>query len=182
MSDDLKTAKTALAKLHQDILGANPHWQDIFNQATATSRIGGSLSAAHPAFVLPGTIREICTTGFALETLRLWDERDEEDVGTEIQLVSAWIPGNPNQQYLVHEGSPTRRARVLYVCRELNNDPLTEFLTHDTRALVKLFELFNRVHELEIELTDKQLRAIFLKTDSSLPRWNILRFWQRPQP
>ncbi len=107
MSDDLKTAKTALAKLHQDILGANqlsgvaaaavrmkdilganPHWQDIFNQATATSRIGESLSAAHPAFVLPGATREICTTGFALETLHLWDERDEEDVGTEIQLVA----------------------------------------------------------------------------------------------
>lgn len=39
---------------------------------------------------------------------------------------------------------------------------------HDTRALVKLIELFNRVHELESELTDQQLRAILLKTDSWL--------------
>jgi len=29
-------------------------------------------------------------------------------------------------------------------------------------------ELFNRVHELETELTDEQLRAILLKTDSWL--------------
>ncbi|MDX2085760.1 MAG: hypothetical protein SFZ03_10285 [Candidatus Melainabacteria bacterium] len=84
-------------------------------------------------------------------------------------LVSAWIPSlSTNQKDLLHEGKPTRRARVLYVCRDLNNEPLTEFMTHDTRALVKLIELFNRVHELETELTDEQLRAILLKTDSWL--------------
>ena len=75
----------------------------------------------------------------------------------------------------MHEGSLTRRARVLYVYRELNNDPLTEFLTHDTQALMKLFELFNRVHKLKIELTDKQLRAILLKADLSL--MYILQLW-----
>ena len=371
MSDDLKTAKTALAKLHQDmeainrlamppylsvieqmertlepirrqqleitralemagaatriqeIVGANQHWQDLIKQATATSRIAESLSAAHqswldtikpiqhdfsqlsqlqasaklalcdtslrlsaterlmagidfeairgrfqiempvisglessiahvaasygnlaeslreisditrlPAFVLPGATREIYTTSFALETLRPWDERDEDEAETEIQfvaeaeletsgciallqqvdpglarpyigardalygnnadrarhilsslrelwnhllrrlapddLVAAWIPGVSNQKDLLHEGKPTRRARVLYVCRELNNDPLTDFLMHDTRALVKMIELFNRVHELETALTDEQLRAILLRTDSWL--------------
>lgn len=90
-------------------------------------------------------------------------------------LVVAWIPGVSNQKDLLHEGRPTRRARVLYVCRELNNDPLTDFLMHDTRALVKLIELFNRVHELETELTDEQLRAILLKTDSWLIY--ILQIW-----
>jgi len=185
-----------------------------------------------PAFVLPGAAREIYTTSFALETLRPWDDRDEDEAETEIQfvaeaeletsgciallqqvapglarpyigardalygnnadrarhilsslrelwnhllrrlapddLVAAWIPGVSNQKDLLHEGKPTRRARVLYVCRELNNDPLTEFLMHDTRALVKMIELFNRVHELETALTDEQLRAILLRTDSWL--------------
>jgi hypothetical protein len=192
-----------------------------------------------PAFVLPGATREIYTTSFALETLRPWDKRDEEEAETEIQLVAeaeletsgcitllqqvdpglarpyigardalhgnnadrtrhilsslrelwnhllrrlapddlvaAWIPGITNQKDLLHEGKPTRRARVLYVCRELNNDPLTDFLMHDTRALVKLIELFNRVHELETELTNEQLRAILLKTDSWL--MYILQIW-----
>ena len=371
MSDDLKTAKTALAKLHQDMeainrlakpsylsvieqmertlepirrqqleisralemsgamariqemASANQHWQDLIKQATATSRIAESLSAAHqswldtikpiqhdfsqlsqlqasaklalcdtslrlaaterlmagidfdairsrfqiempvitglessiahlaasygglaeslreisditrlPAFVLPGATREIYTTSFALETLRPWDERDEDEAETEIQLVAeaeletsgciallqqvdpglarpyigardalygnnadrarhilrslrelwnhplrrlapddlvaAWIPGVSNQKDLLHDGKPTRRARVLYVCRELNNEPLIDFLMHDTRALVKLIELFNRVHELETELTDEQLRAILIRTDSWL--------------
>ena len=185
-----------------------------------------------PAFVLPGATREIYTTSFAIETLCPWDEWDDDEAETEIQLVAeaeleasgciallqqvepglarpyigardalygnnadrarhilsslrelwnhllrrlapddlvvAWIPGVSNQKDLLHEGRPTRRARVLYVCRELNNDPLTDFLMHDTRALVKLIELFNRVHELETELTDEQLRAILLKIDSWL--------------
>ena len=84
------------------------------------------------------------------------------------ESVAAWISGNVNQEDLLDKGKPTRRARVMYVCRELNNDPLTEFVIHDTRALVKLIELFNRVHELESTLTDEQLRAILLKTDSWL--------------
>ena len=185
-----------------------------------------------PAFILPGATREIYATSFVLETLRPWDERDEEEAETEIQvvakaeletlnciallqkvdpglvrpyigardaldgdnadrerhilsslrelwnhllrqlapddLVAAWIPGVANQNGLLHEGKPTRRARVLYVCREINNGPLTDFLIHDTRALVKLIEFFNRVHELDAELTDEQLRAIVLKTDSYL--------------
>lgn len=185
-----------------------------------------------PAFVLPGATREIYTTSFALETLRPWDERDEDEAETEIQfvaeaeletsgciallqqvdpglarpyigardalyvnnadrarhilsslrelwnhllrrlapddLVAAWIPRVPNQKDLLHDGKPTRRARVLYVCRELNNEPLTDFLMHDTRALVKLIKLFNRVHELETALTDEQLRAILIRTDSWL--------------
>ena len=307
----------------QEIVSANQHWQDLIKQATATSRITESLSAAHqswldtikpiqhdfsqlsqlqasaklalcdtslrlaaterfmagidfeairgrfqiempviaglessiahvaasygglaesireisditrlPAFVLPGATREIYTTSFALETLRPWGDRDEDEAETEIQLVAeaeletsgciallqqvdpglarpyigardalygnntdrarhilsslrelwnhllrrlapddlvaAWIPGVSNQKDLLHEGKPTRRARVLYVCRELNNAPLSDFLMHDTRALVKMIELFNRVHELETALTDEQLRAILLRTNSWL--------------
>ena len=183
-----------------------------------------------PAFVLPGATREIYATGFALETLRPWDEREEEEAEIQLvaeaeqetsnciallqqvdpelarpyigardaldgnnadrtrhilislrelwnhllrrlapdDLVAAWIPGVANQKGLLHEEKPTRQARVLYICREINNDPLTDFLMHDTRTLVKLIELFNRVHQLEAELTDKQLRAIVLKADSWL--------------
>lgn len=83
-------------------------------------------------------------------------------------LVAAWIPGVANRKDLLHKDKPTRQARVLYVCREIDNDPLTDFLMHDTRALLKLIELFNRVHALETELTDEHLRALVLKTDSWL--------------
>ena len=82
-------------------------------------------------------------------------------------LVLPWIP-TQNQKDLLHKDKPTRRARVLYICRKLNNGPLTNFLMDDTRALVKLIELFNQVHKLETGLTDEQLKAIVLKNDSWL--------------
>ncbi|MDR0827622.1 MAG: hypothetical protein LBN33_07075, partial [Desulfovibrio sp.] len=75
-------------------------------------------------------------------------------------LVTAWIPVNANPKTLLHDGKPTRQARVLYVCRDLNSAPLAEFLTQDTRSLVKLIEIFNHIHDLNMTLTDKQLRAI----------------------
>jgi len=88
--------------------------------------------------------------------------------------VLAWAPKGEND--LLHDGRPTRKARVLYVCRDLNHAPLKEFLVHDTRALVKMVELFNRVHELDSELTDEQLRALLLRTDSWLAY--ILKIWE----
>lgn len=88
--------------------------------------------------------------------------------------VLSWAPTDGKQ--LLHEGRPTRRARVLYVCRDLDNAPLSDFVVHDTSALVKLVEVFNRVHELESELTDEQLRALLLRTDSWLTY--ILQIWE----
>jgi len=88
--------------------------------------------------------------------------------------VIAWVPEKNKE--LLHEGRPTRRARVMYVCRSLNNEPLIDFVVQDTRALVKLVEVFNRVHELESELTDEQLRALLLRTDSWLTY--ILKIWE----
>ena len=209
----------------------------IAEVATSFRSLAGSLREISditrlPNFVLPGATREIYATSFALESLRPWDERDEEEAETKNLLVAeaeletsscitlleqvdpglarpyigardalhsnnadrarhilsslrelwnhllrrlapddlvvTWIQGIDNQKDLQYQGKPTRRARVLYVCRELNNDPLADFLMYDTRALVELIELFNRVHELETKLTDEQLRAILLRTDSWL--------------
>ncbi len=84
------------------------------------------------------------------------------------ESVIAWIPENANQKGMLHKGKPTRRAKVLYICRELNKGPLSEFMVRDTQVLVELINLFSKVHKLENELTDEQLRAILIKTDSWL--------------
>jgi hypothetical protein len=88
--------------------------------------------------------------------------------------VRAWVPKDGKE--LLHKGSPTRKARILYVCRHLNHEPLTDFIDQDTRALLEMVELFNRVHQLRLDLTDEQLRALLLRTDSWLTY--ILRIWQ----
>jgi hypothetical protein len=88
--------------------------------------------------------------------------------------VRAWVPKDGKE--LLHKGSPTRKARILYVCRHLNHEPLTDFIDKDTRALLEMVELFNRVHQLKLDLTDEQLRALLLRTDSWLTY--ILRIWR----
>lgn len=90
------------------------------------------------------------------------------------ERVIEWLRGDNKE--LLHDGRPTRKARVLYVCRNLNHGPLTDFLVQDTRALVTLVEFFNRVHELNPKLTDEQLRALLLRTDSWL--MYILQIWE----
>ena len=79
--------------------------------------------------------------------------------------VTAWAR-SLNDKNLLHEGQPTRRARVLYVCRYLNHKPLSEFVAQDTKALVGMMEVFHRVHALEPNLTDDQLYTLLLRSDS----------------
>ena len=225
MRSRFRIEKSIISGLENSIAHALASYGSLAESIRETSDI-----TRLPAFVLPGATREIYATGFALETLRPWDEREEEEAEIQLvaeaeletsnciallqqvdselawpyigardaldgnnadrtrhilislrelwnhllrrlapdDLVAAWIPGVANQEGMLNEGKPTRRARILYICREINNDPLTDFLMHDTKTLIELIELFNRVHQLKAELTDKQLRAIVLKTDSWL--------------
>lgn len=82
------------------------------------------------------------------------------------QQVLGWLGGKTPE--LVHNGKPTRKARILYLCQGINHGPLTEFVAADTGALVKLIEVFNRVHQLEPALTVRQLNALLLRSDSWL--------------
>lgn len=88
--------------------------------------------------------------------------------------VLAWSPRD--RRDLLHNGRPTRKARILYLCRNFSHEPLAKFVDQDTRALVTFVEFFHRVHELNPTLTDEQLRALLLRTDSWLTY--ILQIWE----
>lgn len=102
------------------------------------------------------------------------------------ERVWPWVDSQGSRERLCKKGellfakdgkeNLTRGSRVLFVCRNLNHPPLTDFVVQDTHALVKLVKFFNRVHELEPELTDEQLRALLLRTDSWLTY--ILQIWK----
>ncbi len=68
----------------------------------------------------------------------------------------------------LHEGKPTRRARIDYVCREFNHEPLSKFMLCDTKAFLEMVNFFNHVHQLDSGLTDPQLKALILRSDSWL--------------
>ena len=80
------------------------------------------------------------------------------------KLVLSWSCGMDDM--LTSLGKPTRRARILYICREINSEPLSSFLVSDTRALLDYMDMLNRVHQADLGLTDQQLNALVLRTDS----------------
>ena len=80
--------------------------------------------------------------------------------------VAEWAKGRDPR--LMDGGNPTRRARVLYICRKIDDEPLTGFVEADATAFLEHYMLFNHLHRLKAGFSDHQLRAIVLRTDSWL--------------
>ena len=90
--------------------------------------------------------------------------------------VMEWIREYGSQGYL-HDGQPTRHAKIRYVLRDLEDEPLGDFLEADTKAMVKLYTLYGRLHGLDTGVSDEQLRAITLRTESYLGYILRVREW-----
>lgn len=93
--------------------------------------------------------------------------------------VLPWIPiPNRNKEYIVKE-KPTRKARTMYICRNINNGPLSEFVEVDAKALMEFFKALNRVHELDPSLTEAQLNSILIRSDSAIKY--LINIWKETQ-
>lgn len=72
-------------------------------------------------------------------------------------------------QSLYKDGRPTRQARLLFICRSVNHDSFQRFVNRDVSAHLELIRLLQRgTHELSIDLTEEQLKALVLRTESLL--------------
>jgi len=80
--------------------------------------------------------------------------------------VIKWVKDNSKSDELLHNGRPTRKARLLFICRKINYEPLEKFCEKDVQATLELINVFQRVHESIPCLTNAQLRAIIAKTES----------------
>lgn len=67
-----------------------------------------------------------------------------------------------------HNESPTRRARILYVCRNINHDPFSAFIDADVKAGIELITLFQRGHQMAIPFSDVQLATLVIRAESLL--------------
>lgn len=66
-----------------------------------------------------------------------------------------------------HDNRPTRRARLLYICRNFSCDPLTKFVEDDIRAVLTLIDSLNAgTHVVESKLTTFQLQAIVYRMEA----------------
>ena len=89
--------------------------------------------------------------------------------------VREWIVERGYHSYL-DKGIPTRRAQILYMSKDIESEPLTKFIEADTKTVEELYTLYNRLHGLGTGVSDSQLRAIVLRTESYL--YYILRVWK----
>lgn len=78
--------------------------------------------------------------------------------------VLSWVQSDNDE--MLYNGKPTRRTRVMSICRRIDHLPLVEFTIWDTTALVKFIEFLNRIHELDPGLNDEELNAVILRTES----------------
>lgn len=78
--------------------------------------------------------------------------------------VHGWAP----DQSCFHNGRPTRKARVLFVCRGIDHGPFTTFIRADVKASVEFIGLFQRGHELAVSFSEEQLQALVTRTEAFL--------------
>jgi hypothetical protein len=74
-------------------------------------------------------------------------------------------------------GRPTRRARLLYICRDLNQDSFSTFVEKDIDTVLSFLQLFQQgTHEVTSKYSDFQLRIMLTRMESTL-RF-LLEIWQ----
>lgn len=67
------------------------------------------------------------------------------------------------------KGRPTRKARLLFICRAVNHDVFTDFINKDIAATIEFFDLFQRgTHQINIPYTHKQLLTLKNKVGSTI--------------
>ncbi len=66
-------------------------------------------------------------------------------------------------------GKPTRKARLHFICRNVNHGPLTDFLEKDIETMVRVFDLLNKgTHQVSSAFTEPQLVALRTKAESAI--------------
>lgn len=64
---------------------------------------------------------------------------------------------------------PTRKARLLYIYRNINHGPLNEFVERDIELLLDLMDIFQSgTHKVTTHYTQEQLSALKIKTESAI--------------
>jgi Predicted pPIWI-associating nuclease len=68
-----------------------------------------------------------------------------------------------------HEGKPTRKARILYICREIRTSNFDKYVNADVNSMIEFINLFQEgSHAKSPSFTDKQLIAMRTKAESTL--------------
>jgi hypothetical protein len=90
------------------------------------------------------------------------------------QVIHKLAPDNhirewTNDPKLFDKNRPTRKARLLFICRSVNHDIFSDFVDKDIDAILEFFKLFQRgTHQVIIPYTHIQLLTLKAKIESTI--------------
>jgi hypothetical protein len=68
-----------------------------------------------------------------------------------------------------HKQRPTRKARMLYICRSINKEPFTKFVERDIEATITFLDLFQGgTHKIATNYSREQLTAMLIRMEGTL--------------
>lgn len=68
-----------------------------------------------------------------------------------------------------HDGRPTRKSRLNFMCRNISNDSFKDFVNKDVAATLAFINLFQKgTHQIKPNFSQKQLTAIKSKSESTI--------------
>ena len=68
-----------------------------------------------------------------------------------------------------HNKRPTRKARLLYICREINHGSFTNFIEADIHSTLKFLDIFQKgTHKIIVDYQEKQLHAMLVRMEATL--------------
>jgi hypothetical protein len=74
-----------------------------------------------------------------------------------------------NDTSFFHQGKPTRKARLYYICRNISNIPFNKFVEKDIEATLAFIDIFqDGTHNIESGITLHQLIAMKSKAESNI--------------
>ena len=83
------------------------------------------------------------------------------------EKVKPWIPDD--RKDFLHNKRPTRKCRLLYICRNIDSEPLDEFVALDIDAMHQFYVTLNGgTHSMGDRFTDRQVRAIIARAEGFL--------------
>jgi hypothetical protein len=87
--------------------------------------------------------------------------------------IKAWS----NSLDYYHNNRPTRRGRLLFICRNINHNQFSDLLKKDIDALLAYVDVFQEgTHAIDSQLTKTQLDLLMLKAESTI-RF-LIRIWK----
>lgn len=132
------------ASVDQLLADVNPDLRVIWLGAKKALRSENPDRSRHVAFALRELVTHVLHALAPDEAIRNW----------------------ANDQSCFHNGRPTRKARVLYICRGIDHEPFTKFIRADAKANIEFINLFQRGHELAVSFSEEQLETLVRRTEA----------------